>query len=323
MPRRRYYRRPISYRRYRRYRRSYARGWKRARGTSRIASSRSRISVRVPWTQSVTLTWSGASTTTPVVSIQPFRVQSAAAAGGNVTIGGIQSDTFRAYSQLFDEVKCDGIKATFSVTTPIGAGAALPAAAIISAVDRRLGYNEGDVGNLPTTDQLGTYSSVSVRNSITNSVAKVTRSIWASDLIERTQFIDSTINAANNALSSFVAAGWNPNMFCPGIMLGVGGLPAPGAGVSANVQIYINAYFYYTFRNPKYAPVGQSKEARVAEFEEALERLQAEHPEVEIEGDIPVEQLLEEARGSGAVVSVGSENPQSDDHKLSSTKMEE
>jgi hypothetical protein len=269
------------------------------------------------------LTWSGASTTTPVVSIQPFRVQSAAAAGGNVTIGGIQSDTFRAYSQLFDEVKCDGIKATFSVTTPIGAGAALPAAAIISAVDRRLGYNEGDVGNLPTTDQLGTYSSVSVRNSITNSVAKVTRSIWASDLIERTQFIDSTINAANNALSSFVAAGWNPNMFCPGIMLGVGGLPAPGAGVSANVQIYINAYFYYTFRNPKYAPVGQSKEARVAEFEEALERLQAEHPEVEIEGDIPVEQLLEEARGSGAVVSVGSENPQSDDHKLSSTKMEE
>lgn len=324
MPRTRYFRRPFSYRRYRRYRRTYGRLSRRTRYSRRIVSSRSRLSVRIPWVTTGTLPWTAGQTSTGVIccnALGKFPVS-----GKNVNMSSIDAPIFDAYANLFDEVKIDGIKCQFSITSPIGGAATIPSCSVISVVDRRANSAEVNpaANEFPTLANMLSYSSVSVRDCVTNSVAKVSRSVWASDLVEKCQFQDSNFSApaANTKYTdAFYAASYNPNFFCPAVYFCVADLPAPAQGQTASINYRCQMYAYVTFRNPKYAPSASAKnvEERAAAFEEAVQRVAAEHPDAEIDVDVPVDDLLEQAETSGHVV----KNVSSDAQPLSSTKMEE
>ena len=84
-------------------------------------------------------------------------------------------------------MKCDGVVTTLSVVSPIGSGAgALSALQVIVAYDRQGTKNEvtnaSDLPSAITVGQLFSYSSAVAKSAINNSVAKMTRSCWASDL---------------------------------------------------------------------------------------------------------------------------------------------
>ena len=159
---------------------------------------------------------------------------------------------YRAYTGLYDQVKCDGVVSRISLVTAIGASG-LPAVQVVSAYDR-LG-NKNEVRNLVrlATGDLFDYSSASIVSAINNSVAKTSRSCWASDIQERTVFHDCDVGAGAN--SATVDVDFNSNAskvgyFSPLLLLGLRLAAAPQSDIV--VQVLIEQTYYFTFRNPKY-----------------------------------------------------------------------
>ena len=136
--RRRYGRR---YSRYRRYG-AYSRYRRRRSGTSSTASSRGRIRVRVPVQQIVTLTIPANSTDSNVLTSTPY--YHAPGVAPLCVCGATASPLYRAYTSLYDQVKCDGVVTAVSVVSPIGAvsGAAAQALQVVLAYDRAGTYAE-------------------------------------------------------------------------------------------------------------------------------------------------------------------------------------
>lgn len=62
--------------------------------------------------------------------------------------------------------------------------------------DRRHGETEA----APDADAIKNASSMSVATALNNNVAKISRSCYASDLIEKAQWIDSSMDAADRIL---------------------------------------------------------------------------------------------------------------------------
>ena len=251
--RRRYGRR---YSRYRRYG-AYSRYRRRRSGTSSTASSRGRIRVRVPVQQVVTLTVPVNSIDSNVLTSSPFYRNSttsplAVAAAVNMPL-------YAAYGNLYDQVKCDGVVTTLSVVSPIGAAAGpLSALQVIVAYDRQGTKNEvtnaQDLPSAITVGQLFSYSSAVAKSAINNSVAKMTRSCWASDLQERTMFHDCSIFARSSGTEvydhDFYSNAAKVGYFAPLTMIGVRLPAAPTTAVT--VQLLLEQTYYFTFRNPKF-----------------------------------------------------------------------
>ena len=91
-----------------------------------------------------------------------------------------------------------------------------------------------------TYDEVMESSGSSVRSALNNSVAKLARSCWASDIQERTTFHDCSIGAemdADNNDMAYVRAAMNPNFFCPlfyvGFQLPTTALKKPSTLVSS------------------------------------------------------------------------------------------
>ena len=105
-----------------------------------------------------------------------------------------------------------------------------------------------------TTADLFNYSSAAVVSAINNSVAKTSRSCWAADIQERTQFHD--------CFAQRCAASWtdidrdffsNQNKvsyFSPLTLIGLRLAAAPPASMS--IQVLLEQTYYFTFRNPKF-----------------------------------------------------------------------
>ena len=174
--RRRYGRR---YSRYRRYG-AYSRYRRRRSGTSSTASSRGRIRVRVPVQQIVSLTIPANSTDSNVLTSTPY--YHAPGVAPLCVCGATASPLYRAYTSLYDQVKCDGVVTAVSVVSPIGAstGAAAQALQVVLAYDRAGTYYEAsNAGQQLTVGSLFNFSSSVSRSAINNSVAKMARSCWA------------------------------------------------------------------------------------------------------------------------------------------------
>nr|DAF45638.1 MAG TPA: Capsid protein [virus sp. ctL6D46] len=248
--RRRYGRR---YSRYRRYG-AYSRYRRRRSGTSSTASSRGRIRVRVPVQQIVTLTIPANSTDSNVLTSTPYYHGPSQAP--LLVCGATASPLYRAYAALYDQVKCDGVVTSVSVVTPIGAasGAAAQALQVVLAYDRTGTYAEASNGGQQlSVSKLFNFSSSVSRSAINNSVAKMARSCWASDIQERTQFHDAAVGVAGGEYYDY---DWNSNAqkvgyFSPLTLVGLRSPAlAPTAGIS--VTVLIEQSYYFTFRNPKF-----------------------------------------------------------------------
>ena len=245
-PRRRYARR---YSRYRRYG-AYYRYRRRRSGTSSTASSRGRIRVRVPVQQLVTLTVPAQSIDSNVLTSSPY-IHGGVAAPRAVA-GAVAQRLYNAYVGLYDQVKCDGVVSNLSVVTPIGGAGGLNAIQVVMAYDRCGTQNEVSNQGI-TTSQLFSFSSSVARSAINNSVAKMSRSCWASDIQERTVFHDCNVStsSATSYDRDFSSNAAKVGYFAPLLMVGVRlAAAAPEAPVS--VQVLLEQTYYFTFRQPKY-----------------------------------------------------------------------
>ena len=245
-PRRRYGRR---YSRYRRYG-AYSRYRRRRSGTSSTASSRGRIRVRVPVQQLVTLTIPAQSTDSNVLTASPFYHGTDRLPRG--VCGAVAQPLYAAYVGLYDQVKCDGVVSNLSVVTPIGGTGGLNALQVIMAYDR-FGCQNEVITDPITTASLFNFSSSVARSAINNSVAKMSRSCWASDIQERTSFHDSTIYSSAVARwdRDFSSNAVKVGYFAPLTLIGVR-LAASAPEADQTVQVLLEQVYYFTFRQPKY-----------------------------------------------------------------------
>ena len=235
-------------RRYRRrlYRRSYAR---------RYVNASSRSSIRMKCNQTVTSTLAAGygpnAASAGVYYVYPYDVN------GHGSL--VTNPLYQAYLNLYEETKLIGMKLQLSVTSVVG-DSTTPSLQIYTAWDRRHGYGEAAYS---VTDIKNAANST-VATALNNNVAKLSRSIYASDLMEKAQWHDSSLNAAGND-EAWVTAANNPNFFCPAFFLFFN---SPSLGAAHNIAFSLSITYYVAFRNPKYGGSSSSKDlpARVVTF---------------------------------------------------------
>lgn len=244
------YRRRRTYRRYKRSFRRFGKRYFKKRFRRYInGTSKSICRLKVPMLVKTTLASVDDDGTILSKPITPW-----AATGDNLTGGNpfsaLASPVYRQFCNLYEEVKCIGGKINISVETPIGT-ATIPSVTMITAWDRRMGA--ADQGTeAPTYDDLMTYSTAKRAVGINNSVCKIKRSLYASDLIEKAQWHDCTFTVASvtNSISDRAVeqAANNPNFFAPGMWLGM----AQSGSSAADINLIVEVNWYFAFRNPKY-----------------------------------------------------------------------
>lgn len=239
------YRRGWNKRRYKRYFRKY---WRRYSRKYINGSSKSTIRVKTSWTTTATVSAGYGTTAGAIVYSSPY---AGVASEGSLA----HSQLYQTYCSLYEEVKIIGVKVNMAVITPVG-DTTTPSLQIYSAWDRKRGDGEA----APTGPEIIQSSTSAVATAINNSVAKISRSCWASDLVEKATWIDSTLNAGGGN-EAWDAAGLNPNMFCPSFMWT---LVSPSLGAAHNVSVSISYTYYIAFRNPKYGGSTSSKDAAAA-----------------------------------------------------------
>lgn len=243
---RRRYRR--AYGRYRRYGRYYGR-YRRASYTRKYVngSSRSSIRLKVPVTFVSSFTQAAATTADPnpgtdvQLVAHPFY-------RSNVASSPLTSPLYRNYAALYDEVKCVGVKARISVVDSVGT-ASIPTLRIYTSWDRKQCLHDF----LPTLPQLQTYSTSRVVTAVNNSVAKIDRSIWASDIMERAQWHDCSVSQVGTT-GVYYDPGFEKNddncsFFAPALFLAFQVL---GNNQQISINTSIELTYYLSFRNPKY-----------------------------------------------------------------------
>lgn len=262
---------PRYYRRRWRPRRRYRRWFKRRFRRFVNGSSKSTVRVKIPvsfthdFTQAANTNYSDPYGCAPL-----FQSSSKCSALSNAL--------YTTYCQLYDEVKVIGMKVRINVSSAIG-GADIPSLQIYTAFDRRKG-NSGDAG--PTGPEMKTYSTFQCATAVNNSVAKLERSIYASDLMEKAQWHDCSLSGANPISDgAFVAAGANPNFFHPCLytMMSI-----PNVTAQTTVHTSFDVMYYFAFRNPKYGAAAGASKLEV----ETLER-RIPPPPAEGGGDMDVD----------------------------------
>ena len=158
----------------------------------------------------------------------------------------LNSPLYRTYCNLYEEVKCIGMRVQIAVSTQIG-GATLPSLQIFTAWDRRHGALEANYSG----EDIRNSATYNVATALNNNIAKLTRSIYASDLMERAQWHDSKLS---NALGyyqddAYTAAGNNPNFFAPAFFFS---FCAPTLAAATTLDLQVSVVYYFSFRNPKY-----------------------------------------------------------------------
>lgn len=235
------------YRRYRKYRRFYKRYGRRSYAR-RYVNGSTRSSIRMKTAITNTQVWiaghgpdgSGAL----IYAIEPYMK-----AQGDRPWSLAQSQLYRAYCNLYEEVKIIGMKVAMAIVSPVG-GADIPSLQIYTAWDRKRGYTEpgytaGDIQNAATQ---------TVATCINNNVAKISRSIWASDLMEKATWIDTDMDADDYYINqAWKRANVNPQMFHPAFWCF---LNCPNLNATHAVTVSISVTYYVAFRNPKYGGAG-------------------------------------------------------------------
>ncbi|QCH00636.1 Cap [Bovdisavirus nainis] len=227
---------------YRRRPRRYVRRWFKRRMRRFVnGSSKSTIRVKVPVSKTYT-----AQGVTNNGNVWPGRFHPYAQ-GGPTNCSALDSPLYRQYCALYDEVKCIGAKFVISIGTPIGT-ASIPNLQVVTAWDRRSAT--GDAA--PSFANLLNYGTVRTATAVNNSIAKLVRSCYASDLMERAQWKDCDISQGADQYwtdNAWNAAGNNPNFFCPQMIIGL--LQGNGSAPQT-ITFSVDAKFYFAFRNPKY-----------------------------------------------------------------------
>lgn len=262
--RRRYGRR--SYYRLRRYRRRYR---KFVNG-----SSRSRVRVKVPVTFSTSLTVAANAHLSEVLTVTPFYSNDTHTnKGKNALRGGLlSSPLFHAYGALYDAFKLDGMKVQVAITSAIGPGGSFPSLSCLTAWDRQFQPTDWDTSaHYPNAGNIRTASSFIASTALNNSITKLTRSSYASDLLEKAGFLDcdyshatTTVNGEQNQdVYFFNSQGQNIATsrlppYAPAFMFCIDTGGNVNTAAPRDCELVVEIMYYVTFRNPKYGGSGSS-----------------------------------------------------------------
>lgn len=253
-----YFRRYGGYgRRYRRWynRRGWTRSWRRGSMSRRIASGTRTFSMTVPMENIFTVNFMGGQYNSVVQCIEPFYFDPSAAHPEFLCCPLIQSQLYRTYAQLYDDVKIDWCSYEISILDPIGSQT-YNALRLWTAVDRRVTKNDvTDVNEAPTAPQIRNMSSAQGTMFVNNSRAVVRRYIAASDLAERTTYHDCSFTAAAAPNISFIDKAWNHGdnnipFFCPGLWFFVESTTSTAD--TRAISVSVKCKYGITFRNAKF-----------------------------------------------------------------------
>lgn len=262
------------------YRRKYRRRYKRKVIN---LTSRSRITVRIPVTKTVSLVVPSGTKNSNVICFAPvidFRAGEAAAGGtpartcwdGHHLDGGLMyHPLYVNYANLYDEMKIDRMTVRGVIQTPVGAGQDFESVSVYTAWSRSADKN--DFGNeYPTLATMRSMSTYQQAIAVNNTVNKFVRSLATSDLLEKISFIDAspwpngtnaptfqvsdgvtTLSVPANYVKPLVA--WNGSngldpKFAPVFYFGI------TAGVTSSVDrtavCQVQIMYTVTFRTPKF-----------------------------------------------------------------------
>lgn len=259
-----YWSRRRNYRRYgrgyKRYYRRYYRMYPRRRYIN--GSSKSTVRVKIPMHDFDSFTQAAGAVGTGTGVIWPF-------APSNVRTSPLANGLYQTYCSLYDEVKCIGMKVKINITNQVG-GAAIPSLQIYTAFDRRKGLPE----TAPSYTDMKTFSTFQVATAVNNSVAKLTRSIYASDLLEKAQWHDCSLTSTSGVYNdaAYAAAGDNPNFFVPALFIA---FAVPGVGANeVNINCTFDITYYFAFRNPKWGGAAGNSKLELETLEGPTKNLQ-------------------------------------------------
>lgn len=262
------------------YRRKYRRRYKRKVIN---LTSRSRITVRIPVTKTVSLVVPTGSKESNVIAFAPvldFRLGEAAQAGtpakncwdAHHLDGGLMyHPLYTNYANLYDEMKIDRMTVRGVIQTPVGAGADFESVSVYTSWMRAADKN--DFGNeYPTLSTMRSMSTYQQAIAVNNTVNKFVRSLACSDLLEKISFIDASPWPAGSNAPQFIVSdatttytvpqgyvkplvAWNGSngldpRFAPVFYFGI------TAGVTSSVDriavCQIQIMYTVTFRTPKF-----------------------------------------------------------------------
>lgn len=285
-------------------RRYWSRSWYKRSFGRNYNSSRSSCSVVIPVEQVCSANMNAGSVTTDVIVINPWihlPVQTNFSLPRCYPGGMVNSDLYRRYIGLYDEVKLRGITMDISFANAVGAGGNFNAVTVVTAWDRK--------GSKADTATSATYPDVNVveqngscvKNTfVNNSIGRLSRSIWARDLMEKANWIDASNVAASVAVSGYTASNcvvneqWNDantnvNFFAPTFMMFVRSQNAPASVQQCNFLVSIK--YYVEFRNPKFGASGsakseESKSEGTGELEEVFKKMKVSEGVSEDDGEM-------------------------------------
>lgn len=252
---------PVIYRRRRRRPRRYIRRYFRRRFRRFVnGSSKSQIRVKIPWSATFDLANVGKTGVVMSAPFTPFAaIKNNTAHEAHNMFSALNSPLYRSYCDLYDEVKCIGGKVVLSIGTPVGTSS-VPSLTIVTAWDRKYcGAYGSSVDAPPTASELLNYSSQQKATAVNNSIAKLVRTCYASDLMEKAMWHDCTLHAttAQGVVDGYAEeAGRSSSAFNPAMWLGVSQTGSSNQTISFQADIT----WYFAFRNPKYG--GSASDSR-------------------------------------------------------------
>lgn len=226
----------------------------------------------------------------------------------------VQSQLFQRYAALYDECKCDGLKVALSITTPIGGtGSTFPSLSVYTAWDRKWTPSDfGVTANYPTLANMKAQSSFLASTALNNSITKLTRSCYASDLFEKARFIDA--QTANITLPVYGLAGQTlhsmssyngaqaPPSFNPCLLVGFDSGSSVDTATDRPVALVVEVMYYITFRNPKFGGAASTRSVALQAIPNLNKALDADDGDMDIDDPLAADVDLDD---DGAQVPAG------------------
>lgn len=296
---RRWWRNPLSWRYARRRRTPIAN--KGTRGRTRIAlKSGANLPFLIP----------NGSNVSGIATINPFVNNTTAAANAQplAFLAHSFTNVYDIYHRLYDQVKIDRVGIKLTGVDIIGNGGQVGAIRVAIAWDRNTSARDFYTGNRILINELINMPGAQMRLFTNNSRVQMWSSVSASDLTERSSFMDS--DYVTYTLSS-ATTGWqndqtletlNPfslhsawSGFFPTCYIAVA-LPINNAtGNAIPINLYADIYCTVTFRNPKFTQQATAKSMGIDLEQEKTITLSST-------GDFPVEAKLDVDQPDGTIV---------------------
>lgn len=232
------------------------------RGFPYIGPSSSEVMVKIPWSGPVRFHVDNGDHVSYPLVVMPWAMTNNVnpTASAITIIGPTSSLSYQKWTDLFDQVRCEGVTCKASLLQPFSTTATAWDVAFDMCCYKDRRVNPDETGWSDYTSRL---SSLDILRSpgllrqpcLPNCRNVMSLSLWADPGIERSQFIDEDwhgIGTTGTYEQAWFENKFNTNLFSPGLWLimRTPNLVSSLTGVDILVQLDCN--FYFIFKNPRF-----------------------------------------------------------------------